>query len=104
MQRSAAHAQYCILWHTLHSFTHWQVCNCTTLVPPDLPPDLSDWLSRCLEHDPARRATASELLAHAWLLRHAQQAEHPLRRWLQCPVFHLESISTGLESPALRAS
>jgi serine/threonine protein kinase len=52
------------------------------VVPAGLPADLSDWLSRCLQHDPKQRATASELLAHRWLQRHSVQGECPLREWL----------------------
>jgi len=38
-----------------------------TNAPTDVSPKCRDFLERCFERDPARRASAAELLAHPWL-------------------------------------
>jgi serine/threonine protein kinase len=48
----------------------FKIANSTGLppgIPKDLSPDMMNFLERCFERDPAKRASAAELLDHKWL-------------------------------------
>ena len=53
------------MWAAVYKIAHSS--GLPTEIPKDLPPEMMDFLERCFERDPNKRATADELLAHKWL-------------------------------------
>ena len=55
--------------NNLAALFHIATSGKTPPVPPSLPPAAQDFLARCFCLDPAERDSASELLAHPWILQ-----------------------------------
>ncbi|KAK9823090.1 hypothetical protein WJX72_000144 [[Myrmecia] bisecta] len=76
--------------------------------PPALPadrfsPELCDFIARCLQKDPSKRASVAELLQHPFLAQHAAQRVLPVAPRRE-PAAQLAAIDAALDAPLREAA
>jgi serine/threonine protein kinase len=66
--------------------------------PDNISPELTDFLLKCFQHNPAERATASELLSHAWLEQSLTRLTNQhMQSVPPTPLPELEDTNAGYE-------